>query len=49
MNTTISGRKGQDLAAKSYQKYGLNILKRNYRFRNLEVDIIIQKAINSLS
>ena len=44
MNTTIRGRKGEDLAAESYQKQGFTILKRNYRFGKAEVDIIAQKG-----
>jgi putative endonuclease len=44
MNTTIRGRKGEDLAAESYQKQGFTILKRNYRFGRAEVDIIAQKS-----
>ena len=44
MNTTIRGRKGEDLAAESYQKQGFTILKRNYRFGRAEVDIIAQKG-----
>ena len=44
MNTIISGRKGEDLAAESYQKQGFTILKRNYRFGRAEVDIIAQKG-----
>jgi len=43
MNTTIRGRKGEDLAAESYQKQGFTILKRNYRFGRAEVDIIAKK------
>ena len=43
MNTTIRGRKGEDLAAESYQKQGFIILKRNYRFGRAEVDIIAKK------
>ena len=43
MNTTIRGRKGEDLAAESYQKQGFTILKRNYRFGRTEVDIIAKK------
>ena len=44
MNTTIRGRKGEDLAAESYQKQGFTILKRNYLFGRAEVDIIAQKG-----
>jgi putative endonuclease len=44
MNTTIRGRKGEDLAAESYQKQGFTILKRNYRYGRTEVDIIAQKG-----
>jgi hypothetical protein len=44
MNTTIRGRKGEDLAAESYQKQGFTILKRNYRFARAEVNIIAQKG-----
>jgi putative endonuclease len=44
MNTTIRGRKGEDLAAESYQKQGFTILKRNYRFGRAEVDIIAKKG-----
>ena len=44
MNTTIRGRKGEDLASESYQKQGFTILKRNYRFGRAEVDIIGQKG-----
>ena len=44
MNTTIRGRKGEDLASESYQKQGFTILKRNYRFGRAEVDIIAQKG-----
>jgi len=40
MNTAIRGRIGECLAAESYQKQGLIILKRNYRFGREEVDII---------
>jgi len=43
MNTTIRGRKGEDLAVESYQKQGFTFLKRNYRFGRAEVDIIAQK------
>jgi putative endonuclease len=44
MNTTIRGRKGEDLAAESYQKQRFTILKRNYRYGRAEVDIIAQKG-----
>jgi len=44
MNTTIRGRKGEDLASESYQKQGFTILKRNYLFGRAEVDIIAQKG-----
>ena len=44
MNTTILGRKGEDLAAESYQKQGFTILTRNYRYGRAEVDIITQKG-----
>ena len=43
MNTTIRGRKGEDLAVECYHKQGFTILKRNYRFGRAEVDIIAQK------
>lgn len=44
MNTTILGRKDEDLAAESYQKQGFTILTRNYRYSRAEVDIIAQKG-----
>ena len=44
MNTTIRGRKGEDLAVECYHKQGFTILKRNYRFGRAEVDIIAQKG-----
>jgi putative endonuclease len=44
MNTTIRGRKGEDLAAESYQKQEFTLLKRNYRFGRAEVDIIAKKG-----
>ena len=44
MNTTIRGRKGEDLAVECYHKQGFTILKRNYRFGRAEVDIIAQNG-----
>ena len=43
MNTTIRGRKGEDLAAESYQKQGFTNLKRNYHFGRAELDLIAKK------
>ncbi|MBW8048982.1 MAG: YraN family protein [Cytophagales bacterium] len=37
------GKKGEDLAVQFLQKNGYEILKRNYRYKRAEIDIIAQK------
>ncbi|MCH8317895.1 MAG: YraN family protein [Bacteroidetes bacterium] len=37
------GKKGEDLAVQFLQKKGYKILKRNYRYKRAEIDIIAQK------
>ena len=42
------GKRGEDLAAKMLKDKGYRILERNWRFRDLEVDIIAQKDKNDI-
>lgn len=40
MSTVTTGNKGEDLACQYLQKQGYKILKRNYRIRGGEIDIV---------
>lgn len=43
MKNQLTGRRGEDEAAQFLRGKGYTILKKNYRFRHLEIDIIAQK------
>lgn len=43
MNLGVTGKKGEDMVASFLRKKGYSILKRNYRCRYGEIDIISQK------
>ena len=38
-----TGKLGEDLAAAYFEREGFTILQRNWRYRHLEVDLIVQK------
>tara|TARA_R110002072_G_scaffold251518_5_gene410424 strand:- start:21992 stop:22345 length:354 start_codon:yes stop_codon:yes gene_type:complete len=43
MNHIELGQKGEDLAVEHLIKNGYSVLKRNFRFKNAEIDIVCEK------
>ncbi len=46
--TTISGRRGEDLAAKYLVSNGFHLIERNYRLKYGEIDIIATKGTETI-
>ncbi|WP_028979781.1 YraN family protein [Sporocytophaga myxococcoides] len=42
-NNVISGKNGEDIAGNFLETKGYSVLFRNYRYKKLEIDIIVRK------